>query len=151
MRIREAHKPDADAVIALGRSMHAESPRFRALPFSEPQLRATFDALLESKDAVVYLAEPARGGIVGLLAGGVGSHYFSIARYAYDLALYVVPDWRGSSAAIRLVSRFEAFARERGAQEVVLGVSTGVDTARTLKFYERFGYVIHGGSAVRSL
>ena len=40
----------------------------------------------------------------------------------------------------RLVYAFEEWAKEQGASELSLGVSTGVQTEVTVRMYERMGY-----------
>lgn len=138
MIIRRAAIEDLDALIALGAAMHAESPRYSRLPFSEERVRAIAEHVISQGIALVAVS--AMGGIVGMLAGIVSQHWFSTALIASDLVFYVAPEHRGGRAFFRLVREFEYQAAERGASEVQIGLSTEVNTEAAAGCCERLGF-----------
>lgn len=77
---------------------------------------------------------------VGFLMAYRSRHFFSDAIYAADLAFYVSPERRRSRLARQLLKAFEAWARRERVPELVIGISTGVETGRIGRFYERMGY-----------
>ncbi|HVV59676.1 MAG TPA: GNAT family N-acetyltransferase [Gaiellaceae bacterium] len=85
------------------------------------------------------------GELVGYLGGALGTYPFCDEILAHDLGFYVAPEHRRSSAAARLARAFVAWARHKGAREVQLAVSSGVDVERIGAFYERLGLNKVGG------
>lgn len=146
MSIRQATIDDLGAIIALGKQMHAESGRFGVLAFDEQKVRDRFANLVANDNAFVLVCEQEDGEIVGGFAGYVAEHWYSTDKAAQDLALFVRPDRRGGIAAARMVKAFIAWAKERGALQIVLGISTGVRVEETAALYrsiglKQFGYL----------
>lgn len=144
MKVREASADDLPALIALGRIMHAEAPALRHATFSEEKVRAALTYALEHGCVIVHEgASGIDGGYVALLI----ERWFSTDRYVTDVALFVRPDVRGGMIAYRLVSAFIEWCASRGIapQDVVVGISTGVNAEETGALYERLGFVRIGG------
>lgn len=148
--VRTATEADIPALIAMGRKMHAESPRFKSLAFSaekcEALIRRLLDPLPQPPGTVLVAVEGPQ--VVGMMGGFVVEHFFSHDRYASDLVVYVAPGHRGGSAFVRLVFAFEDWAASRGACEIVLGVSTELNPEATVAMYERLGYARLQGRSV---
>lgn len=144
--IRTARESDVDDLLAMGRAMYSESPRYSDLPFSETKARALIANLLPTGG--IFVAE-INGMVVGMLAGYCVEHFFGPGKYAGDLVVYVLPDFRGSSCAVRLVRALEQWAEEQGAKEILLGVSTEVETERTTTLYKHLGYRASGCSLIK--
>lgn len=137
--VRRATAADGPALVALGRAMAAESPRYCRTNFDEAKCLQTFHALLEAPVGIVLVAED-HTGLVGMMAGFALENFFGRAINASELVLYVTPALRGSRVALRLVKAFEQWAGEMGAETVEVGVSTEVHVERTVEFYQRLGF-----------
>lgn len=144
--IRTAQESDADVLVRMGRAMYAESPRYSVVLFSEEKCRALIAKLLPTGG--VFVADFG-GLVVGMIAGYCVEHFFGPGKYAGDLVVYVLPEFRGSSAAARLIRALEEWATAQGAGEILLGVSTEVDLERTSTFYQRLGYRESGRSLIK--
>lgn len=59
---------------------------------------------------------------------------------ARDAILYVLPKYRGSTAALKLVKTFETWAKNRGASRIYLSQSTNIEPEKTALLYEKLGY-----------
>lgn len=70
---------------------------------------------------------------------------------ACELLLYVLPEKRKTSAALRLIKAWESLARGRGAKAMSVGSSTGYRTETVMKLYERQGYAPSGVSMRKDL
>lgn len=117
-------------------------------PTSAKQAATRLAGLQRTTCAVTYVATRA-GGICGLAT--VHSHA-SLNRDepAVQLTLLVVSaQVRGSGAGKRLVQAAEAWARDHGAQRLV--VSTAVHRAGAHAFYETLGYELTGRRYARVL
>ena len=133
---------DAEALLEMGRSMHAESPSYRVEPFDDDMVREQVAAFLAPQaDGRALLLIAARDGrAVGMAAVFVAQHWFGPGRYVTDRVVYVRPENRGGSTFPRLVRAIEAWARGIGVPRVAIGVSTGVHTEQTVRAYQQLGY-----------
>lgn len=136
--IRPATIDDLPALMRLAIEMHRES-RFRDWSFDEGKVGTLFLRLIQDADSFVWVAADSAGRAFGAMVGCVFEHWFSTERCAQDFGLFVMPDRRGGLAAFRLVRRYIAWAAERGAREVDLGVNTGVTPEATGRLLECAG------------
>lgn len=143
--VRYATEADIPALIELGRAMHAESPRFAVHQYSPAKTAATIQFLIAH--GVVLVAEKA-GEPVGMMGGMVAPQPFLDSMQGVELAVYVAPAHRGRTG-MRLIRAFEAWAFDRGADEITLGISTEVDIERTAALYERLGYRRSGITTIK--
>ena len=140
LEIRPAQASDARQILVLAALMTQESPRYCKHEFSLDKAICFFDTLLEHGGLFVAISDEQ---IIGFFAGFVMEHFLSNQTFASDAGVYVLPEHRGGSAFVRLVKAFEAWARERGASEIHLGTSTGVQPEKTVRMYERLGYTMN--------
>lgn len=138
--IRIARDDDATALAALLGEL--------GYPSSVEQAAARLASLQGHRCAVAYVAER-DGAVCGLAT--VHSHVaLNRDEPAVQLTLLVVAATvRGSGAGKRLVQAAEEWARERGAQRLV--VSTAVHRAGAHAFYETLGYSLTGRRYARVL
>lgn len=139
--IRFATEQDVDALVALGARAHAESPRYRDLPFDAGHTEDFARAAIDHKWSAVLVAEE-DGQLVGVFIGTVIPHYFSTTRIGSNLVLYVAPERRGSFLGVKLVRAWdEVLSADGRVTESCLGLSAEVDTVRTRQmFTKRLGY-----------
>lgn len=78
--------------------------------------------------------------VVGFFIGEVAPYGFHDSVFAYDRLLFVTPDRRGGVAARMLIDAFERWAKDKGAERILLGITTGTRTDATEKFYNKLGY-----------
>lgn len=139
MNIRAATLKDLDALRALGKTMHAESPRFSRLEYDASKVDAVLQIALADPRYFTLVAEEEDGEIIGGFVGFMMEHWCSTDSVAQDLALFVRPDRRGGILAARLVKSFVYWAQDRGAKHIVLGISTGVKVEETASLYKSLG------------
>lgn len=80
------------------------------------------------------------GDDVGLVA--CGTHAPDAEPWVYSM--WVAPQWRGRGVAELLLAAVVEFARASGATTLGLDVTDRAPRAR--RFYERFGFVVQGGT-----
>ena len=135
--IRVATLDDIDRIVEIGKAMHEESS-YCDLPFDSVKVSNLMAGLIDGH-GVVFVAEKA-GAIIGGFAGGVAEFWFCDSLHAFDYGLFILPEHRGGSAAIRLLSAFEHWAKSMGAVWCDVGITTGVHTEKTARMYEKLGY-----------
>ncbi len=116
------------------------------LPFDGEIVRRGIARKLAGPERHCLLQAEAGGRTVGMLSGAVGTHYHSPALAASVLSWYVLPEHRGSLAAVKLLHGFRRWARNRGAVRVYVHVSSGIDLARTDRMLKRLGFALRGGN-----
>mgnify|MGYP000918724954 CR=1 FL=1 len=136
--IRNATHEDVNRMVELGALMHAES-KFRAYSFDPWKLAATIGALIDGEDGIAIVAEE-DGEIVGGFIGFLSEHYFGRDKASYDLALFLQPEHRVGTLAMRLIRAYIKVAKEKGASEVVIANSTGVAKERVARLFEHAGF-----------
>jgi len=147
MKVRFAERADAPALIALAlenRQEIAHAP----VEVSQARVEQTLHGLFELNQGshVVLLVQTDAGEPVGLLIGCVERYFYSDALQAQLIQWYVKKAYRGTSAAPRLVKAFVAWARSRGAHDVFMGISSGLNVHLTHRLMRRLGFAYLGGN-----
>lgn len=145
--VRPAQADDVPAIVLLAYWMTSESPRFRRHGFSTVKARALVERLVELGG--LFVAAEGKE-LIGFFAGVMNEHFLSEVKVAAEIGVYVLPSRRGTSAFPRLVRAFESWAKNNGAQEIAVGISTGVEPERTVCMYERLGYTIASQGLIKA-
>lgn len=138
---------DIMGIMPLCERMHAESiygsnPQ---TPFDEDALGETLWGLVTNPDdGVVLIAHGSDGTPTGFKFGTAHQLYFSRARVAQEMALWVAPEARGGFTCAALIKAFERWAISVGAVEVVIGIAANINNGLTAAIYERLGYAQRG-------
>lgn len=138
--IRAATRTDIPAIVALGKLMWAESPRWSKLEFNGSKASAFLDDLFSLDDAgFAWLA--LRGDeVVGVLIAYVDEHWCSSDRIAQEIALFVRPDARGQFHAKALILEMKRWSATQNAKWLFAGTTTEVGAERTALLYESLGF-----------
>ena len=135
--IRVATLDDIERIVEIGKVMHQESA-YKDLPFDAEKVSHLMAGLIDGA-GVVFVAERA-GHIIGGFAGGISEFWFCTSLHAFDFGLFILPEHRGGSAAIRLLAAFEHWAKDSGAVWCDVGITTGVHLEQSTRLYEKLGY-----------
>ena len=129
--------------------MAAESVVFHNHPIVDECIADFVEAAAHSPDAFIEYAidtEAEGSPTVGIIAGYAAPYFFNRDNFAYTELWFVHPAYRKGRIAINLLKAFEQWAiQEKGAQEIVLGINTGVNIDRTQRLLEHFNYRYVGG------
>jgi hypothetical protein len=147
MKIRPIEMGDVDALITLARTNVQES-RFHGLPFDEARVRANLSHMINSQrsDHFSCVAYTSDKKITGYLIGSIEAYFFCDHTVATSVFFFVDPAERGGFAALKLILAFRAWAKNRQASELYIGVAGGVLVERTGKFLQRIGLRFTGGN-----
>lgn len=133
--VRPATVEDADT---LGRLLYDFNAEFEVPTPGAAEFASRFRVLLPGEDMEAFLAEDDRGEATGFaLVTLRPTPYFDGPLVQLE-ELYVLPDLRDRGIGTRLLDAVVAGARERGSEEVHIGVDE-MDTD-TRRFYERHGF-----------
>lgn len=135
MRVRFATSQDVDGVVELGRAMFLRS-RFEHLSFDWAKSRQLAQHAADHPAYMLGVAESSTGELAGFHMANVDRYIFCDELVAQSIAYFVLPRYRGTSAALRLLQIFWRWAEKRGAREIVLG--TGISDGASLQAMDRF-------------
>ena len=147
MIIRAITKEDVHSCIALGQDMHNESA-YSAISFDSNSLVGVAYNVLNDPNwfGAVAVKEDQ---VIGMMIGFISEYWFSNEKFASDLCVYIVPEYRGSSAALRLMNLYTKWAVSKPIREIRIGETTRVNPEATAKFYKKLGFVEGGTLFVR--
>lgn len=147
MEIRLGRIEDKDALIALALENQREilHNNISINPLRvEQALKGLFE--LNQGTHVLFVAETTDGQLAGGLLACVERYYYSDELQAQLIQWYLRKSFRGTSIAPRLVKAFVEWAKSRGASEVFMGISSGVDVQLTHRMMRRLGFSHLGGN-----
>jgi GNAT superfamily N-acetyltransferase len=134
---RLAMPEDADAIVAIARQNAEETKELDR--FSERRVREVIDEYLKEGDPVIYVSESRRR-VTGVLVAGTGRLDYRDGFFVSQRVLCVLPEYRGTRAAVLLVKALIEWAKRLGATDVFGGNDSNLDSERTARFFERFGF-----------
>lgn len=135
--IRPATAEDVPRLVELGEMLHRMST-YRGLSYDREKVGAVLLSLIAGS-GVVFVSE--RDGLVmGGMAGGLTEHWFSRDKLAFDYSLFIQPGARHGITAMKLIYAFCEWARLRGARQVRLGITTGLNIDSTSRLYRACGF-----------
>ena len=89
----------------------------------------------------IFCARNDAGKVIGLLGAHFASDPFNGAKIAAEQFWFVLPEARGTSAAMRMLDAFEAEGRARGVKRILMVRLEGEFAEILDKVYQRRGYV----------
>lgn len=144
MEIRTITPADIPAILAMGGLMHDES-EYRSLDYAPEKCAALCRSIMANADTQLGLVAVEGDEHFGMLGAYVTAAYFSDDLVSGDYLVYVRPEFRGTTAFVRMVKRYIEWAKERGAQLIFLRTSTGIESDATAALYQRLGFARVGG------
>ena len=145
MEIRCLEYADIPETVELARKFVEESA-FSRFTFSHEKMAANLSlAITHPHIAFCHVVEH-EGKLVGALVGYISEFFFGPDLIASDSGWFVLPEYRGSRSAVRLLKNFEKWAKANGAKEVAMGVSTDVSPEKTGALLQKLGYKHVGGN-----
>lgn len=149
----EIRSPKTEAecfqLIELGARMHGES-RFKKYDYDRAKLRTYIPAFLDHPDWFAMAAWQ-DGEPFAMILATVHEHYFSSLRSANDMLIFAAPDKRGGFAIKRLMNAFEAWARTRDVDMMIVGTLADINTPTALRFFKGCGFKDSGALLVKEL
>ena len=136
---------DIAARVAVARRAWQETDR-SGFAFDESIVRRGIERKINNRGKYCLLQAEVRNEVVGMLMGVAAPHFHAPELGASLLSWYVLPEYRGSQAAIKLLHGFRRWARNRGAVRLYIGVTSGIDVARTDRLLRRLGFRPCGGN-----
>lgn len=140
--LRNATREDIPAMLALGELMHKESI-YAGYEYNKEKVSNLISWLIDSPKGIVFVSEQ-DGVIQGGFMGSIDEHWFGTEPVANDYALFLAPEHRKGRLAVRLISEYIQQAKAKGAVQIMLANSTGVQIEGVARLYEAMGFEKRG-------
>ncbi|MCJ0762040.1 GNAT family N-acetyltransferase [Variovorax terrae] len=140
---RFAQASDIPRLVELGRRIHAES-RYAWMPYSAQRAWRYLEQALPSKQHCAMVVQQSDGSLAALLLASAQQYAFS-NNFAVQIdVFYVLPQLRGSPAALRLLGALRKWADNRDVVEIwLLDRFTGAPN-RNHRLLEKLGLTAVG-------
>lgn len=149
MHVRLVEFTDSDQIVKLGRLYVEEAAELLPhIEFSEEKIRQTVIASLECAHPTIFVAEH-KGRVIGMMVATIQSFYFMAGVFVQADIFYVHPDYRGTRAAALLIVELKTWADLIDAKVTIGGNANKLNSDRTARLYERFGFQQAGLSLLR--
>lgn len=148
MFVRLALDDEEDTFVRLAVADLAET--MPGEPYDEGVLRLTFRKYLERANPTIFFAEHERQ-VVGMAMSHLVPFDHRAGFYATQRVLYVLPENRGTRAAVLLMRHLVRWAEEIGAAEIAGGNDNSFNSDRTAAFLAHFGFEKVGYAMVKRL
>jgi GNAT superfamily N-acetyltransferase len=140
MKVRLFTEADLAPMIALGARMHKESA-FAALPYSPSKLTDLGHQALTRPDVIgSWVAISEKDELAGMIVVAKTEFYFNTVPYCTDLLFYIAPEYRGSSAAMRLLAFAREWARQQSCVQMRFGDTALINSEAVHRLYTRNGF-----------
>jgi len=135
--IRAATHDDVPRLVELGQLLHSSSS-YATTGFNPQKVGSLLGQLIDGL-GVVFVAEVG-GEVVGGFAGAITEQWFSDDLIAFDYSLFIEPSKRQGLTALKLVLAFQNWAQAKGAKEIRMGITTGMNVEGTSRLYRHLGF-----------
>lgn len=137
-------------IVVLGMEMHEESAS-KDIPFDiEFAAQNAYERIISNPQGFGLVAFDGETP-VGMVAGVLATHEFAPVLYAYNSVWFVLKSRRGGTMSMKLLDKFESWAKDHGAKHLQIGIASGVHPERTGKALLRAGFEETGRNYLRAL
>lgn len=136
-KIREATEDDIFDILVLAKEFSKEAPSTHT--WNKEKTEAFLNSALLAPNMNIFVIDH-DGEIEGAIVGLVAEMYMSHRVQATELAWFVSQEYRGKASSIKLLKKYEEWAKAMGANQVGMGDIAAI--ADLEKLYNRLGYKI---------
>jgi len=144
IEVRRIRQEDLEDIYLLGLEMRNEG-LFRTVDYDQGRVYKFLRQYIDAPDVNYGVVARENGKLIGFFTGYISLFFFGRDTIATEVLWYVAPKHRGSRLGVDLLKGFEDWAKDQGAAEVCIGISTGVHADKTGQLLERRGYHCAGG------
>lgn len=140
--IRRATAEDIAILVSLCYDMWMHT-RYSKFTFDVGKVEVRIRGMIDSPEYLVLIAIAAQRP-AGVFVARLAELWFSRQAVANDILLYVDSAARSLATTRAIIQAYRSWAAEGRAQEIVLAVSTGIDSTRIDRLYSRLGFDMIG-------
>lgn len=139
--LQKCHTP---AIQAMTQACMAEG-KYASQRYDAQRMVDLVDEYIEDayRTKACFIAEQ-DGDVAGMLVTELARYPFRYGLCAVEVAFYIKPEYRGTTAAVRLIARMQEWAEESGADTFLVSVSAPHDGTPAESVYERLGFTKWG-------
>lgn len=153
MIIRKMKEEDAQRVYEMGWDLaHHEDSCFKICKYDEEVVKDNVKNLwTKNPNYLALVAEDENKHVYGMFVGFINYFFFSHRVWAGELFLYIDKNKRGTYAAIKILKKFERWAKLKGACQIRPGIINNININRTRDLYVKLGYDVVGYNFLKNM
>lgn len=143
--VRDPRGSELDAIVALGEQVGQETIYSHLSYDKDKAANVIAGAILKQKGWFIkVIVEDDK--IVGGLLCWCGEETFTQDKIARDITIMLKKEHRGKclQALVTMVEEYKKWAEEEGAKLIVLGASSGINTAGASRLFTKMGFKLTG-------
>lgn len=139
--VRKPLIEDFDQINLIGRWFQENSLYTTCGWSDEKSLRLVVEGTYPDSNTFMRVVE-SEGQIVGFFLGHITEYFFSTKQIAQDLVMVFLPQKRAGiiKPTIKMLKEFEAWAVNKGAHEICIGITSGIAGPGYEQLIKRIGY-----------
>lgn len=137
MEVRLGTINDAEIVCEMARRNIEETRP--DMEFDLDRCHRSYVSYLETAEPTIFVCED-KGQVIGFTLSSLNAYRAATGLYTTQEVLYVVPEKRGSRAAVLLMKNLIAWSQMLGAKEIIGGNDNQFKSDRTARFLSHFGF-----------
>jgi GNAT superfamily N-acetyltransferase len=141
--IRNIEAEDIPELVQLGFNMAKESDYVND-GYDFDKVEDLFDQVIQEDRFCGAVSVSDVGEIRGMFVGMLTEQFFSNNTLTTDLFLYVKPEYRGKRDGYQLIINYLEWAKEIGADTIMMGITTGIHEEKTGELYKKLGFCYCG-------
>lgn len=138
--IRPLTLDDIPPMVALFEEVGHEAGWIPRIEFSPDHIATSLAAMIARENFLAVGVDADDGLVCGFLIAELASPWYTPTPIAAERVLYVHPQCRRSGHAHRLIQRYIDWGRERGAAEILIGNSLGIQAEKVRALCESLGF-----------
>ncbi len=130
---------DVPRLVEMGEQLHLISDH-RRFSYSPKKVATLLSSLISNPETGVVFVTRQRGRVVGAFAGGLAPQWYSEELVGFDFSFFIEPGARTGMRSAALIQAFVIWCTRRGAREVRVGITTGIEVEGTSRLYRSLGF-----------
>lgn len=135
--IRPVMPSDISQLVSLAELMHSEG-RYKKVKFNSKKLFSVFLSGLREFSLIGFVDEK-EDRIVGAIVGQLSEYFFGNEMILSDYGMYVIPEYRKSKSAAKLLRAFISAGKDIGVKEICIGSTNMENTDALDNLYKKVG------------
>lgn len=151
MELCTIFESDIEELLQLCAALYEESPNYKDCKYEPVVARTWFYNAINTPDSFFCRKVVKDGKIIATMVGFIVNMTFSLMKSGGEVGVFVLPEHRGSRAAVLLIRDYENWLIGHNCRRNILSITAGINDERAASFYKKLGYRHFGESFIKEL
>lgn len=133
-------------------AFHEDSIHSRYWSLDRQKVRDSVRSLIESGSGNIVVSTDDNDIVTGCFVFGLSQQWYSSeGTFAFDLSVYILPEYSNGFTYLKMLSLGEKEARRMGAEKMILGITAGVSNDKAQRLYQIAGFSKIGTTVMKDI